>query len=71
VLEMNEQDLQYLLKAYQDKSFDMFTQVIALQAKVNKITDVNAELGKRVQEQQEEIKKLESRLSRKKTNENI
>lgn len=68
---MNEQDLQYLLKAYQDKSFDMFTQVIALQAKINKITDVNAELGKRVQEQQEEIKKLESRLSRKKTNENI
>ena len=68
---MNEQDLQYLLKAYQDKSFDMYTQVIALQAKVNKITDVNAELGKRVQEQQEEIKKLESRLSRKKTNENI
>ena len=68
---MNEQDLQYLLKAYQDKAFDILTQSVALQAKINKITDVNAELGKRVQEQQEEIKKLESRLSRKKTNENI
>ena len=43
---MNEQDLQYLLKAYQEKSFDFFTQIVALQAKVNKITDVNAELGK-------------------------
>ena len=66
---MNEQDLQYLLKAYQEKSFDFFTQIVALQAKVDKITDVNAELGKRVQEQQEEIKKLETRLSRRKSNE--
>jgi len=68
---MNEQDLQYLLKAYQDKTFDVFTQTVALQAKINKITDVNAELGKRVQEQQEEIKKLEARLARKKPNENV
>lgn len=68
---MNEQDLQYLLKVYQDKVFDLFTQTIALQAKVNKITDINAELGKRIQEQQDEIKKLEARLSRKKPNENI
>jgi peptidoglycan hydrolase CwlO-like protein len=68
---MNEQDLQYLLKAYQDKSFDLFTQVIALQAKVNKVLEVNAELGKRVQEQQDEIKKLETRLSRKKPNEDV
>ena len=65
---MTEQDLQYLLKAYQEKSFDLFTQMIALQAKVVKISDVNAELGKRVNEQQEEIKKLETRLSRRKTN---
>jgi hypothetical protein len=65
---MTEQDLQYLLKAYQEKSFDLFTQMIALQAKVVKITDVNAELGKKVNEQQEEIKKLETRLSRRKTN---
>jgi len=71
VIEMNEQDLQYLLKAYQDKTFDVFTQTVALQAKVNKITDINAELGKRVQEQQEEIKKLEARLARKKPNENV
>jgi predicted RNase H-like nuclease (RuvC/YqgF family) len=71
VIEMNEQDLQYLLKAYQDKTFDVFTQTVALQAKINKITDVNAELGKRVQEQQEEIKKLEARLARKKPNENV
>lgn len=68
---MNEQDLQYLLKVYQDKVFDLFTQTIALQAKVNKITDINAELGKRIQEQQDEIKKLEARLSRKKPNENV
>jgi|TARA_R100000027_G_scaffold47373_1_gene36149 predicted RNase H-like nuclease (RuvC/YqgF family) len=66
---MNEQDLQYLLKAYQDKTFDLTTQSVALQAKINKLTDVNAELGKRVQEQQEEIKKLETRLSRRKSNE--
>ena len=68
---MNEQDLQYLLKVYQDKTFDLFTQTIALQAKVNKITDINAELGKRIQEQQDEMKKLEARLSRKKPNENV
>lgn len=68
---MNEQDLQYLLKVYQDKSFDLFSQTIALQAKVNKVLEINAELGKRVQEQQEEIQKLESRLSRKKPNENV
>lgn len=67
---MNEQDLQYLLKAYQDKTFDLLTQSIALQAKINKLTDVNIELGKRVQEQQEEIKKLEAKLSRRKPNEN-
>ena len=66
---MNEQDLQYLLKAYQDKTFDLTTQSVALQAKINKLTDANAELGKRVQEQQEEIKKLETRLSRRKSNE--
>ena len=66
---MNEQDLQYLLKAYQDKTFDLTTQSVALQAKINKLTDVNAELGKRVQEQREEIKKLETRLSRRKSNE--
>ena len=66
---MNEQDLQYLLKAYQDKTFDLTTQSVALQAKINKLTDVNTELGKRVQEQQEEIKKLETRLSRRKSNE--
>lgn len=66
---MNEQDLQYLLKAYQDKTFDLTTQSVALQAKINKLTDVNAELGKRVQEQQEDIKKLETRLSRRKSNE--
>ena len=66
---MNEQDLQYLLKAYQDKTFDLTTQSVALQAKINKLTDVNAELGKRVQGQQEEIKKLETRLSRRMSNE--
>lgn len=66
---MNEQDLQYLLKAYQDKTFDLTTQSVALQAKINKLTDANTELGKRVQEQQEEIKKLETRLSRRKSNE--
>jgi len=68
---MTEQDLQHLLKVYQDKSFDLFSQVIALQAKINKILEVNAELGKKIQEQQEEIQKLESRLSKKKINENV
>ena len=67
---MNEQDLQYLLKAYQDKTFDLLTQSVALQAKINKMSDINAELGKRVQEQQEEIKKLEAKLARRKPNEN-
>ena len=67
---MNEQDLQYLLKAYQDKTFDLLTQSVALQAKVNKMSDINAELGKRVQEQQEEIKRLEAKLARRKPNEN-
>lgn len=68
---MTEQDLHYLLKVYQDKTFDLLTQTIALQAKVNKILEVNTELGKRVQEQEEEIKKLDSKLSRKKPNEDI
>ena len=67
---MNEQDLQYLLKAYQDKTFDLLTQSVALQAKINKMSDINTELGKRVQEQQEEIKKLEAKLARRKPNEN-
>lgn len=67
---MNEQDLQYLLKAYQDKTFDLLTQSVALQAKINKMSDINVELGKRVQEQQEEIKKLEAKLARRKPNEN-
>ena len=67
---MNEQDLQYLLKAYQDKTFDLLTQSVALQAKINKMSDINTELGKRVQEQQEELKKLEAKLARRKPNEN-
>jgi hypothetical protein len=70
-MNVTEQDLQYLLKVYQDKSFDLFTQTIALQAKINKILEINTELGKKSQEQQEEIKKLESRLSRKKSNEDV
>jgi len=55
---MNEQDLRYLISSYQQKSFDLFSQLIASDAKVKQLTDLVEALTVKVNEQKEEIESL-------------
>lgn len=47
---MNEQDLKYLLATYQQKSFDLFSQTIAQEAKIRQLTETIEQLKKETQE---------------------
>lgn len=55
---MNEQDLRYLISSYQQKSFDLLSQLIASDAKVKQLTDLVESLTVKVNEQKEEIGSL-------------
>jgi FtsZ-binding cell division protein ZapB len=55
---MNEQDYKYLLLAYQQKSFDMLSQTISLEAKVKQLSDLVQVLTDKVNELKEENEKL-------------
>lgn len=55
---MSETDLKYLLSAYQQKSFDIFTQLIASEAKVKNLTDLTEALKVKIVEMSEELEKL-------------
>lgn len=61
---MNEQDLKYLIASYQQKSFDLFSQSIANDAKIRQLSDMVEALNTRVSEQQQEIDKLSSKPKR-------
>ena len=61
---MNEQDLKYLIASYQQKSFDLFSQSIANDAKIRQLNDLVEALNNKVKEQQEEIDKLNSKPKR-------
>ena len=47
---MNEQDYKSLIITYQQKSFDLFSQVVALEAKQSTLTALVKELTEKVEE---------------------
>lgn len=61
---MNEQDLKYLISAYQTTSSELFTQSIATNAKIRQLTDVIEGLTTKIKEQQEEIESLKQKPKR-------
>jgi len=61
---MNEQDLKYLIASYQQKSFDLFSQSVANDAKIRQLNDLVEALNNKVKEQQEELDKLNSKPKR-------
>ena len=61
---MNEQDLKYLIASYQQKSFDLFSQSIANDAKIRQLNDLVEVLTSKVNDQQEELNKLKSKPKR-------
>lgn len=52
---MNEQDLKYLLLSYQQKSFDLFTQLVASEAKNKNLNDIVENLKKQISNLEELI----------------
>ena len=66
---MNEQDLKYLIASYQQKSFDLFSQYVANDAKIRQLSELVDALTKKVNEQQEELDKLNSKPKRTSTKE--
>jgi uncharacterized protein YlxW (UPF0749 family) len=60
---MNEQDLKYMVSTYQQKTFDLLSQVIATESKVRQLTDLVQAQSKQIQSQTEEIEKLKSKDS--------
>jgi len=66
---MNEQDLKYLIASYQQKSFDLFSQSVANDAKIRQLSELVDALTKKVNEQQEELDKLNSKPKRTSTKE--
>jgi len=58
---MDEQDYKYLISSYQQKGFDLLSQLIATEARVKKLTDLVETLNKKVIEQQEELNKLSTK----------
>ena len=55
---MDEQDYKYLISSYQQKSFDLMSQLVATEARVKKLTDTTELLNAQIAEQQKEIDKL-------------
>ena len=55
---MDEQDYKYLMVSYQQKSFDLMSQLVATEARVKKLTDMTEALNLQIAEQQKEIDKL-------------
>ena len=55
---MDEQDYKYLMASYQQKSFDLMSQLVATEARVKKLTDTTELLNAQIIEQQKEIDKI-------------
>jgi len=66
---MNEQDFKHLIASYQQKSFDLFSQSVANDAKIRQLSELVDTLTKKVNEQQEELDKLNSKPKRTSTKE--
>jgi predicted RNase H-like nuclease (RuvC/YqgF family) len=67
---MSEQDLKYLLATYQQKSFDLFSQSIANDAKIRQLNDLIESLSTKLKQQEEEISKLKQKPKRTSKTEN-
>lgn len=61
---MSEQDLKYLIATYQQKTFELFSQSIANEAKIRQLNDLVEALTTKVNEQQQEIEKLSQKPKR-------
>ena len=61
---MNEQDYKYLIATYQQKSFELFSQSIANEAKIRQLNDLVEALTTKVNEQKQEIEKLTQKSKR-------
>jgi uncharacterized coiled-coil protein SlyX len=61
VSNMNETDYRSLILVYQQKSSDLFSQTVALEAKVMVANQTIEALKKKVAEQEDELSKLKTR----------
>jgi len=64
---MTENDYKNFIGVYQQKSYDLFNQNIALEAKVISSNQMIEALTKKINEQKEEIEKLKAKNTRKTT----
>lgn len=61
---MNENDYKSLILVYQQKAFDLFSQVIALEAKMNIANKTIESLNSKIIEQETELDKLISKTKK-------
>ena len=61
LLIMNENDYKSLIVSYQQKSFDLFSQVVSLEAKLNVSNQLVEALTQKVNELKSEIESLKSK----------
>jgi len=61
---MNEQDYKYLIASYQQKTLEIFSQLIVSDAKNRQLNDLNETLSAKITEQQKEIDKLSVKTKR-------
>jgi hypothetical protein len=64
---MTENDYKNFIGVYQQKSYDLFNQNIALEAKVISSNQMIEALTKKINEQNDEIEKLKAKNTRKTT----
>jgi len=62
---MNETDYKTLILTYQQKSFDLFSQTVALEARLKTSTQLIEELSTKVNQLTSEIDSLNSKISKK------
>ena len=61
---MSEQELKVLLSTYQQKSFELFNQVVALEARLSTSNNLIEALTNKVNELNEENEKLKTKAKR-------
>ena len=61
---MNEQDLKYLISSYQQKSFDLFSQSVANEAKIRQLNELVEALTKQINDQNTELEKLRMKVKK-------
>ena len=67
IFDMTEHDYKNFIAVYQQKSSDLFSQVVALEARLIGTNQLIEALTNRVNEQKEEIEKLKAKNTRKTT----